>query len=119
MKRIKKGKIKKEEPADQIRKSIGKKIKQCREDRQQSAERIAKKLNISRVALTHIENGRNNASALHLWKLACIFGCEIADFFPPIPKGFAVTDIDYKKIAKEDERAVDWAKELFSDEFNV
>jgi len=120
MKKKKSGKInkQKETPIDQIRNSVGRKIKQEREIRQQSAERIAKKIGISRVALTHIENGRNNINAVQLWRLACAFGCSISDFFPPIPKGFAVTDIDYKKIAKEDDRAVSWARELFSDEFN-
>jgi len=104
-------------PDEQIRESVGRKIRQERDSRNQSAERIAEYLGISRVALTHIEKGRNNISAVHLWKLACIFGCEPSDFFPPIPKGFALTNVDYKKIAREDERAEQWARDLFSDEF--
>lgn len=104
-------------PSDQIRESVGRKIKQERDRRDQSAERIAKRLGISRVALTHIEKGRNNINAVQLWKLACIFGCEPSDFFPPIPKGFALTNFDYQKIAREDEKAEGWARELFSDEF--
>lgn len=102
---------------EEIRASIGKKIKQERDRRSQSAERIAGRLGISRVALTHIEKGRNNINAVQLWKLACIFGCEPSDFFPPIPKGFSVTNFDYKKIAREDEKAEGWARDLFSDEF--
>jgi transcriptional regulator with XRE-family HTH domain len=72
---------------------------------------------VESVALTHIEKGRNNINAVQLWKLACIFGCEPSDFFPPIPKGFALTNFDYQKIAREDEKAEGWARELFSDEF--
>lgn len=104
-------------PNEQIKESVGRKIKQERDNRNQSAERIANHLGISRVALTHIEKGRNNINAVQLWKLACIFGCEPSDFFPPIPKGFALTKFDYKKIAREDERAEQWARDLFSDEF--
>lgn len=104
-------------PDEQIRESVGRKIKQERDRRNQSADRIAKRLGISRVALTHIEKGRNNINAVQLWKLACIFGCEPLEFFPPIPKGFALTNFDYKKIAREDEKAEEWARNLFSDEF--
>lgn len=104
-------------PVDQIRESVGRKIKQIREDRSQSAERVAGKLGVSRVALTHIEKGRNNINSIQLWKLACILGCEVADFFPPIPKGFALTKFDYQKIAREDESAEEWARQLFGDEF--
>lgn len=104
-------------PDEQIRESIGRKIKQERDRRNQSAERIAKRLGLSRVGLTHIEKGRNNINAVQIWKLACIFGCDPSEFFPPIPKGFAVTNFDYQKIAREDERAEGWARELFSDEF--
>lgn len=104
-------------PDDQIRESVGRKIKQERDRRNQSTERIAHRLGISRVALTHIEKGRNNINAVQLWKLACVLGCEPSEFFPPIPKGFAVTNFDYQKIAREDEKAETWARELFSDEF--
>lgn len=104
-------------PDEQIRESVGRKIKQERARRSQSAERIGNRLGISRVALTHIEKGRNNINAVQLWKLACVLGCDPSDFFPPIPKGFAVTNFDYKKIAREDERAEGWARVLFSDEF--
>lgn len=102
-------------PDVQIRGSVGKKIRRLREDRSQSAERVAQKLGISRVALTHIENGRNNINAVQLWKLACIFGCEVTEFFPPIPDGFALTHADYEKIAREDESAIDWAHKLFDE----
>lgn len=102
---------------DQIRESIGKKIRQERNRRSQSAERVAARLGISRVALTHIEKGRNNINAVQLWKLACAFGCKPSEFFPPIPEGWALTPGDYRKIANEDERAEEWARDLFSDEF--
>lgn len=103
-------------PDEHIRISIGRKIRQVRDARSQSGERVAKRLGLSRVGLTHIETGKNNVNAAQLWKLACILGCEITDFFPPIPKGFALTKQDYSKVAKEDERAEEWAKNLFGDE---
>ena len=96
-----------------IKSTIGAKIKQVRMARGQSAERVAKKLGISRVALTHIENGRNNINCVKLWKLCCVLGCNPTELLPYIPEGFSLTKIDYKKIAKEDERAVEWAKKLF------
>ena len=101
---------------EQVKKTIGANVKHVRKGRSQSARRIAEKLNISRVALTHIENGRNNINAVQLWKLACVLGCSISEFFPNIPDGFALTNADYTNIAKEDERAVEWAKNLFSDQ---
>jgi len=105
-----------ESPDEQIRKSIGQKIRQVRDKRSQSADRVATKLHMSRVALTHIETGTNNINAVQLWKTACLLGCSIEEFFPPIPKGFALTKQDYEKIGREDEGAEKWAKDLFSDE---
>jgi len=98
---------------DAVRKAIGKKIREMRDKLGHSALRIANKLSISREAITHIETGRNNISAVALWKLATLFNCDIQDFFPSIPDGFALTKVDLQKVAQEDESAADWAKKLF------
>jgi transcriptional regulator with XRE-family HTH domain len=71
---------------------------------------------ISREAVTHIETGRNNITAVSLWKLATLFNCDIGDFFPHVPDGYALTKVDTHKIEQEGgEKAARWARELFGD----
>jgi transcriptional regulator with XRE-family HTH domain len=101
---------------DEIRREIGRKIKAIRAQQRLKAFAVATKLKISREALTHIETGRNNVNAVMLWKLAALFKCEVADFFPVIPDGFGFTENLYDKIAKENEKAARWARETFSQE---
>lgn len=114
MEKEKKGKISKETDAEtEIRKYIGKKIQEIRNKLGLSARRISEELKISREAVTHIETGRNNISAVSLWKLAVLFKCDVNDFFPTVPDGYALTRVDINKIAQEDERAVQWAEKLF------
>ncbi len=97
----------------EIRKEIGKKIKEMRNKLGLSALRIAEELGVSREAITHIETGRNNISAVSLWKIAILFHCDVDDFFPAIPDGYALTKVDLHKVAQEDERAAEWAEKLF------
>lgn len=97
----------------EIRKAIGGKIRLLRDQVHQSAAAVAKRLEISREALTHIETGRNNISAISLWKLATLFGCSIQDFFPEVPDGFALSPSDKRLLAQEDDRAAEWAEKLF------
>lgn len=106
-------------PDEQIRRAVGIKIRNARQRHRQSAERVAKRLGMSRVGLTHIEKGRNNINAIQLWKLACVFGCSPSDLLPPIPDGFALTKVDYQKIVDANEEAAGWAKELFADEISL
>lgn len=98
---------------DEVRKAIGKKIREMRDKLGHSALRISTELKVSREAITHIETGRNNISAVALWKLATLFNCNIEDFFPDVPDGFALTKVDLQKVAQEDENAAAWAKRLF------
>lgn len=112
--RKKKDTINERESTDrEIRKDIGKKIREMRDKLGQSASRIATELGISREAVTHIETGRNNISAVSLWKLATLFNCDISDFFPTIPDGFALTKVDLHKVAQEDKNAAKWVAKLF------
>lgn len=97
----------------EIRESIGRKIKEMRGKLNLGASRIADELHISREAITHIETGRNNISAVSLWKLAVLFKCDPRDFFPTVPDGFALTKVDLRKLAQEDQKAPEWAERLF------
>lgn len=98
----------------EIREEIGRRIAELRRKRRLSARLVGEKLNISREAVTHIETGRNNVTALALWKLATLFHCDIKDFFPDVPGGYGLTKIDTDKIAQEGGvKAANWAKELF------
>lgn len=98
----------------EIREAIGTRIAELRRKRKLSARLVGEKLKISREAVTHIETGRNNVTALSLWKLATLFRCDVKDFFPDVPDGYGLTKIDTDKIAQEGgQRAASWAKELF------
>lgn len=97
----------------EIRESIGRRIQEMRGKLGLSASRIAEELGISREAITHIETGRNNISAVSLWKLAVLFKCDPRDFFPAVPDGYALTKVDLRKLAQEDEKAPEWAERLF------
>ena len=105
-------------PADgktdkEIRESIGSRIQEIRTKLKQTARRVAEELGVSRVTLTQIERGQNNVNAVTLWKLACLFNCEIADFMPTIPKGYGLSRVDLDLLRRENERSVGWAKRLF------
>jgi transcriptional regulator with XRE-family HTH domain len=100
----------------EIRVEIGGRIAELRRKRKLSARLVADKLGISREAITHIENGRNNITAITLWKLATLFHCNVQDFFPSVPDGFELTSVDAEKIAQEGgQRAAKWAAKLFGE----
>lgn len=109
----------KEKPAimketdENIRKKIGSLIKTIRRQKSLSAETVASKVGISRVSLTQIENGRNNISALMIWKLACVLDANIDKFFPKVPEGFGLRKYDLDELEKEDDNVVTWATQLF------
>lgn len=100
---------------DEIRREIGKRIAEMRRKLHLSAKRLAEELHVSREAVTHIETGRNNITAVSLWKLATLFDCDIADFFPVVPDGYALTKVDTQKVEQEaGEKAARWARQLFA-----
>ena len=103
----------------ELRKEVGGRIAEMRRKLHLSARKVAEELGISREAVTHIETGRNNISAVSLWKLATIFNCDIEDFFPDVPDGYALTKVDTQKIEQEGgEKAARWAKNLFGKKKN-
>lgn len=98
----------------EVRREIGKKIKEMRMKLGLTAASIAKELNISREAVTHIERGRNNITAVSLWKIATLLNCDVDDFFPTVPDGYALTKVDIHKVAQESgKKAAEWAEKLF------
>lgn len=103
------------ETQQEIREEIGNNIKGIRRSSRGflSAEKVAKKLGISRVSLTQIENGKKNINAVLLWELSCVLACDIKDFFPETPDGFQINQRDVKAIEKVDRKAVIWAEKLF------
>ena len=104
----------------EIRKEIGNRIAEMRKKLGLSARLVAEKLCVSREAVTHIETGRNNISAIMLWKLATIFHCDIKDFFPDVPDGYALTRVDAHKVQQEGgEKAASWAEKLFGKKKNI
>jgi DNA-binding XRE family transcriptional regulator len=117
---MKKRILKNESPKEEIMWEVGRNIQRIRKSfhNYPSVESVAKKIGLNRVTLTQIENGKKNINAIVLWKLACVFACDINDFFPPIPKGFQMSRGDVEKIEKIDKRAAKWAEELFGKPVN-
>jgi transcriptional regulator with XRE-family HTH domain len=100
---------------DEIRSAIGRRIAERRRRLGLSARHVAEELKISREAVTHIETGRNNITAVSLWKLATLLNCAPEEFFPDVPDGYALTRMDARKIKEEGgEQAARWARKLFS-----
>ena len=101
---------------DDLKKYIGRQIASIRKGSDLTARQVAERLKVSRETLTQIETGRNNPTALMLWKLACLFQCEVSDFFPQIPEGFGLTvytKSDMRRINKIDPGAAEWAGKIF------
>ena len=99
---------------EEIRIQVGKRIAEMRRKLGLSARTVAEALHISREAVTHIETGRNNISAVSLWKLATLFHCDLRDFFPDVPDGYALTKVDRRKIEQEaGAKGAQWAEDLF------
>ncbi|MBU6214752.1 helix-turn-helix domain-containing protein [Patescibacteria group bacterium] len=101
-----------------LKKYIGRQIASIRKGSDLTARQVAEKLKVKRETLTQIETGRNNPTALMLWKLACLFQCEVSDLFPQVPEGFGLTTYtksDMRRIKKVDPRAVEWAGRMFGE----
>lgn len=99
----------------EIRETIGLRIKQVRQQRHLPAKTVASKLGMSRSALTLIESGRNNVNAVTLWKICCLLGCKIDEFFPELANGYSLSKRDLALLEREDKKVVRWAKDLFGD----
>lgn len=98
----------------QLKRDIGDRIASIRRGAGLTARQVAEKVQVKRETLTQIENGRNNPTAIMLWKLACILRCEVSDFFPRVHHGFALTEYDMRRIEKAgDTKAVEWATTIF------
>lgn len=67
-----------------ITKFIGAKIKDYREAAKISQEELGSLLELSRVSILNMENGRHRPSVDNLFLLCGIFKCQITDLFPPI-----------------------------------
>lgn len=98
----------------EIRQAIGARIGELRRTRKLSAKLVGERLGLSREAITHIETGRNNVTAIAVWKLATLFRCDVKEFFPDVPDGYGLTRLDTDKIAQEGGvKAARWAEALF------
>lgn len=103
-----------EEDADlHIKAMIGQRIQRARDRLNKSAETVAKKVGISRSALTQIETGRNNVNAVLLWKIAAALHCNISDFFPLVPDSNSLHESDMAIIDKENVDAGKYMREAY------
>ena len=103
----------KDDAIDELRKRIGAKIQSVRKTLGLSADQVAKQLGITRAGLTLVETGRNNINAVMLWRIACLFKCEVSDLLPPTLKNHGLSKVDFDRLKKEDKNAPLWAEKLF------
>lgn len=98
-----------------IKKEIASNIKRIRRSTRTylTAQKVAERLGISRVAYTQIENGKNHINGVNLWKLSMLFGCDIKEFFPAHIDGFELSPKDIQALKKKDEEALEWAEDLW------
>jgi DNA-binding XRE family transcriptional regulator len=68
---------------NQFLQAIGKEIRIKRDLKKLTADQLAKRINLSRVSITNIENGRQNVSAFQLYKISQILGCQNIDELIP------------------------------------
>ena len=69
---------------ESIAKYIGIKIKEYRESKGIKQEELGVLLDLSRVSVLNMENGRHRVSVDNLFFLCGIFKCQVSDLFPPI-----------------------------------
>ena len=98
---------------EELRKILGGRIKRIRNRFDKSASWVAERIGLTRGALTQIENGRNNVSAILLWKIANVLHCDVKEFFPAVPDSTSLSQADLNIIALEDKQAADFAKKAF------
>lgn len=84
--------------------SLGNKIKTLREDKKISQDDLAKKVELSRVAISQIEQGRRNIDFLELAKIAAVFNLK-TDYF------LIEDDLPDIKITKEQNKQNDFNPE--------
>ena len=113
MKKPKQAIINNESKDADLKKIIGGKIKRVRKRKERTDRWVAEQLDIARVTLTQIENGKNNVSAALLWKIAHVLHCDIKEFFPSVPDSNSLSQTDIDLIAQEDKKAAEFAKKAF------
>ena len=72
-----------------IQRYIGKKLRELREERHLSLERVAHVLGVTRMSVSRYENGKSTVSIDQLVQFAAFFDKDILFFLPPSlrPKG--------------------------------
>ncbi len=63
---------------------VGQKIRQMRKQAGLSMMELAERLGMSYQQVQKYEKGMNRVSAGVLYEIACLFGVEINEFFPPV-----------------------------------
>jgi transcriptional regulator with XRE-family HTH domain len=66
---------------DDIKFSIGTRIKELRKERSISQEDLAYLANLDRTYITSVENGRRNISIVNIEKIANAMGIDLYHFF--------------------------------------
>lgn len=101
------------ETDDDLKRIIGGRVRRARKRLDRTARWLAEQIGSSRVALTQIENGRNNINATLLWKIASVLHCEMKEFFPDVPDSTSLSQTDLNTIALENKQAAEFAKKAF------
>lgn len=71
--------------------SVGKKVKQAREDRNFTQEELASKVSLSRTSITNIEQGRQQFMLHTLIEISAALSVDPASLFPEMETNFEDT----------------------------
>lgn len=68
-----------------IRALVGRRVKELRQERKISQEKLALLANLDRTYITSVETGKRNISMINLQKICRALHCDLAQFFESDP----------------------------------
>lgn len=68
----------------QLKIFIGSRLKELREHAGLKQEDVGKVINLSRVSILNMEQGRHSPTPFKLLSLCRLFNCKLNDIFPPV-----------------------------------
>jgi transcriptional regulator with XRE-family HTH domain len=74
--------------------AVGRRIRQVRQEKGFSQDKLAYSIPLDRAHIGMIENGKRAATIPTLVKLAVALDCEVGDFFPSVRELESLTNID-------------------------
>lgn len=81
-------------PPSELLRAVGLRIREVRQSKKISQDRLAYSIPLDRAHIGMIENGKRAATIPTLVKLAIALQCEVGDFFPPVQELASLAEMD-------------------------